>query len=442
MVELDKKDDKKVIELKNTDKLRKLQEQPKYSYSLPFLVNEKTGIIKKNSIYNIIMILSNDKLLKDTFQFNEYTEAVDVMKDIKDLNIEKGQLKDVYISLIAAYIETQGAYSNILFDDQKIRSAISVYASSHSYNPIKDYFNEAFKKWDGKPRLQNLLPDFLGAEPGDLTLLITRQFLVGAIAKTFNPMTKFDMVLDLVGGQGVGKTTFLKNLAPLGYYTDQFASFSSKDDFAVMKNAVIVNDDELTASHNSSFEELKKFVTMQEFEYRKAYGHTAEKFHKKFVMSRTTNERYYLKDLTGSRRFMPILADKANRKKNAVTDMPPEFVQQIWGEAMALYKSGDFSFALTSEEEVELESKRTKFNYVDAFEDKLADVLESDNFRYANFITNDKLADALGLDLLKNRKAARKLQSLMLDRFKWSRKVKKIGGKTARGYARSSQTLH
>ena len=103
---------------------------------------------------------------------------------------------------------------------------------------------------------------------------------------------------------------------------------------------------------------------------------------------------------------------------------------------MALYKSGDFSFALTPEEEVELESKRTEFNYVDAFEDKLADVLESDDFRYANFITNDKLADALGLDLLKNRKAARKLQSLMLDRFKWSRKVKKIGGKTARGYAR------
>lgn len=80
---------------------------------------------------------------------------------------------------------------------------------------------------------------------------------MGAVAKAYNPKTKFDFVLDLVGGQGVGKTSLLQKLAPLGLYTDQFNTFSNKDDFEVMKNALIVNDDEMTASNSASFEEIK-----------------------------------------------------------------------------------------------------------------------------------------------------------------------------------------
>ncbi|TAS93862.1 virulence-associated E family protein, partial [Lactiplantibacillus plantarum] len=67
-------------------------------------------------------------------------------------------------------------------------------------------------------------------------------------------------------GQGAGKTTFLQKIAPLGYYTDQFSTFDNKDDYAVMRRALIINDDEMTATNNASFEILKKFITLQEFE--------------------------------------------------------------------------------------------------------------------------------------------------------------------------------
>ncbi|TAT07607.1 virulence protein E, partial [Lactiplantibacillus plantarum] len=73
------------------------------------------------------------------------------------------------------------------------------------------------------------------------------------VAKAHNPKTKFDFVLDLVGGQGAGKTTFLQKIAPLGYYTDQFSTFDNKDDYAVMRRALIINDDEMTATNNASF---------------------------------------------------------------------------------------------------------------------------------------------------------------------------------------------
>lgn len=100
------------------------------------------------------------------------------------------------------------------------------------------------------------------------------------VAKAANPDTKFDWVLDLVGGQGVGKTTLLMKLAPPGTYTDQFLSFTDKDDFAAMRNALIVNDDEMTVSNRTSFEEIKKFITMKEFTYRPPYARSNETFKK------------------------------------------------------------------------------------------------------------------------------------------------------------------
>ncbi|MEB3364937.1 VapE family protein [Lactobacillus sp. R2/2] len=82
-----------------------------------------------------------------------------------------------------------------------------------------------------------------------------------------------------------------------------------------MKNALIVNDDEMTASNEASFEEIKKFITMQDFEYRKPYGHKPLHFRKKFVIARTTNEVRHLRDRSGDRRFLSIYADPEKQTK-------------------------------------------------------------------------------------------------------------------------------
>ena len=82
---------------------------------------------------------------------------------------------------------------------------------------------------------------------------------------------KFDYVLDLVGGQGAGKTTLLKKMGGK-FYTDQFTDFRDKDSYAIMLRALIVNDDEMTASNNSSFEDLKKFVSAEQLEFRSPYN--------------------------------------------------------------------------------------------------------------------------------------------------------------------------
>ena len=431
MKRLSEKNDKVVpFDKKNAEKLSHLTSEEENNWG--FKTN-KYGQLKNNSLVNIEIILERDPILKDTFRFNEFTTEIDVVKPNSELMFKTGQLVDAYVDQIASYIENNSDYG-VLFDNKKIRSAITVVAMRHHYNPIIDYFDDAYKNWDHKERLNNIMGDYLGVEETSVTQLITKLFFVGAVAKAHNSKTKFDFVLDLVGGQGAGKTTFLQKIAPLGYYTDQFSTFDNKDDYAVMRRALIINDDEMTATNNASFEILKKFITLQEFEYRKPYGHQAERFDKNFVMARTTNELYYLKDKTGERRFLPLHVSKARQKHHPVTDLTDKYVKQCWGEAMQLYKDG-FSFALTSEQEEKLDEHRQSFMYTDELEDKIDEALNN-QFRDKDFITNEALSLAVvpGIDLVKNRKIGNQISNIMVNRFGFRKKRRKINGETKRGY--------
>ena len=433
MKRLSEKNDKVVpFDKKNAEKLSHLTSEEENNWG--FKTN-KYGQLKNNSLVNIEIILERDPILKDTFRFNEFTTEIDVVKPNSELMFKTGQLVDAYVDQIASYIENNSDYG-VLFDNKKIRSAITVIAMRHHYNPVIDYFDDAYKNWDHEERLNHIMGDYLGVEETSVTQLITKLFFVGAVAKAHNPKTKFDFVLDLVGGQGAGKTTFLQKIAPLGYYTDQFSTFDNKDDYAVMRRALIINDDEMTATNNASFEILKKFITLQEFEYRKPYGHQAERFAKNFVMARTTNELYYLKDKTGERRFLPLHVSKARQKHHPVTDLTDKYVKQCWGEAMQLYKDG-FSFALTSEQEEKLDEYRQSFMYTDELEDKIDEALNN-QFRDKDFITNEalSLAVAPGIDLVKNRKIGNQISNIMVNRFGFRKKSKKFNGESKRGYAR------
>ena len=430
-------DKDKIIQFdqKSAEKLKNLTKK-EGNDSLGFKT-DKLGRISSNSLINIEIILENDPLLKDTFRFNDFTSEIDVVKDNDKLMIKAGQLIDVYVDQIASYIEGNPDYG-VLFDNKRIQSAIAVVAMRHRYNPVTDYFDEAYKSWDHKERLNHVMNEYLGVEETPLTELITKLFFVGAVAKAYNPKTKFDFVLDLVGGQGAGKTSFLQKIAPLGLYTDQFTSFDTKDDYAVMRRALIINDDEMTATNSTTFEVLKKFVTLQEFEYRKPYGHRAERFDKNFVMARTTNELYYLKDKTGERRFLPLHVSRAQQKHHPVTDLTEEYVNQCWGEAMQLYKDG-FDFGLTLEQEEELNEYRQQFMFTDDLEDKIYEVLH-DQFEDEEFITNEALALAVvpGVDVIKNRKIGNRMSNIMVNRFGFRKKQRKINGEVKRGYEKGN----
>lgn len=424
--------------IKLLEKAQQKEKQQARENNLHFNLNDK-GYLRKDSVLNVAIILQNDPKLKGLFKFNEFTEKIDVLKDFKDFAIQKGQFKDKYVSYIAQYIESQYNYNHILFSEKNVLSAIMQVADQNSYNPLKDYMNEAYEKWDKKQRFDKFFPEFLGTEPSPAVELITKIFFYGAVAKVFNPETKVDYVLDLVGSQGVGKTVLLKKITPLkGYYGDSFTDFEDKDNYAIMQSHFINNDDELTATMKSSFELIKKFITMDMLEYRPPYGHSIISYPKKFVLVRTTNDLYYLKDTTGDRRFLTILADANNQIKHPYDDLTPEYVQQLWGEAVHLYRDTDFSLKLSDEQQYLIEQNRGNFIARDEVEEKLENLMETVFYGY-DFLTTEEIAHHIDqrVNIYSNRKMVNKINMYMINRLHWSKGRKRINNHNVRGFVKN-----
>ncbi len=400
----------------------------KYTLLRSIFKLNSNGNIKKDSINNIVAILDNDPIFKNAFQYNEFSEENEITKDIKELHIKKGTFIDAYSDEIANYIENKQEYDYILFNKNRIESAINVVSQRHAFNPMLDYMNSAYAHWDKKRRLDKFFPEFLGVLNNEVTSLITRLWFMSGVAKVYNPLTKIDQSLDLVGSQGVGKTSLLQNIAPLGLYTDQFNSFTDKDDIGNLIGMFIVNDDEMTASSKGSFEEIKRFLTDNNFKYRPPYAKYPKKITKKFIFARTTNNRTYLKDKTGTRRFLPLMTHKSRQKKSPVADLTPDYVKQLWGEAVYLYKIAKDPFLLTPHQEKILADHRKKFEYVDSAEDELSDILEND-FNNADFIPTKQLK------LLTSQYKDGKIRNLMDTVFNYeSNKRGYYQGKQVRGF--------
>ena len=392
-----------------------------------FLLDSHNNI-KRNSIKNVVAILENDPIFKGAFQYNKFSEENEITKDISKLHINKGSFVDAYNDEIANYIENRQEYDHVIFDKNRIESAINIVSQRHAFNPMVDYMENAFKKYDGQRRLDVFFPKFLGVEKSAVTSLITRLWFMGGVAKVYHPLTKIDQSLDLVGSQGIGKTTLLQNLAPMGLYTDQFNSVTDKDDLGNLIGMFIVNDDEMTASSKSSFEEIKRILTDNNFKYRPPYAKHPKQFVKKFIFARTTNNRTYLKDKTGTRRFLPLMTHKSLQELNPVTDLTPDYVQQIWGETVWLYKQAKDPFLLSPKQTELLENHRKKFEYVDSAEDELADVLYNE-FHDADFIPTHELMDKL------YKYNDTKIRNLMDNVFNYeSKKRGYYNGKQVRGF--------
>ena len=96
-------------------------------------------------------------------------------------------------------------------------------------------------------------------------------------------------------------------------------------------------------------EAIKQFLTKRADRYRAAYGKRPEEFKRQCIFIGTTNERDFLKDKTGNRRYWPVPVNR-NRMTKTWRDLDKETVGQIWAEAVTLYKAGEPLF-LEGEEE-------------------------------------------------------------------------------------------
>lgn len=291
---------------------------------------------------------------------------------------------------IIAQIKTglEQVESNVV-NKSSMLEAISSVARQNSYDPVKSYI-DALPQWDGKDRLKTMFVKFLGVPDTPIMRHESEIFGIASVFLGLNPGGKFDQMFDLIGTQGVGKTTFLmkyfnsfgkKGLDPtwprdnFNWYLQGIRSFDQKDDNLAMAGMLCVNDDEMTASKNAGVETLKQIASAPFLKVRKPYDILPTKIERTFIMCRTSNlTQNQYKASHGQRKFVPFLVSKDRHTLDCAgpnSVMTPAFVDQCWSEAYAKYRQLKADgklvsfFSLSEEEEDDLKEARVSLQYID-----------------------------------------------------------------------------
>ncbi|MBL4876876.1 MAG: hypothetical protein JKY10_10345, partial [Cohaesibacteraceae bacterium] len=211
-----------------------------------------------------------------------------------------------------------------------IADVLSVIGAQNSYHPIRDWLDAL--RWDLKPRLDSWLIDYAGVEDSPLTRAYGRKTLCAAVRRLRLPGCKFDHMLILQGAQGIGKSSMIAALSPEpGWVTDQVnAGDDAREIIENTNGAWLVELAELNGFSHREATRIKSFMTTIVDRARPAYARFEIDRPRQFVLFGTTNEARFLRDLTGNRRFWPVIATKCNVK--GLTNNR----DQIWAEVRAI----------------------------------------------------------------------------------------------------------
>lgn len=328
----------------------------------------------KNSLKNCVTVFQHDPLLCGAIKFNVLTQRIDIVKPL-GWNRESSTLTDTDMKYLLLYLEEEYGIVN----EKKIEHAVRIIANENRYHPIRDYLNGL--RWDGQQRIRYALAKFLGASADVYTGEALKLFMLGAINRVFQPGCKFDVMLCLVGGQGAGKSTFFRLLAVRDeWFSDDLRRLDDENIYRRLQGHWIIEMSEMLATANAkSIEEIKSFLSRQKETYKIPYEiHPADRL-RQCVFAGTTNRLDFLpRDRSGNRRFLPVGVDPDRAETHILADEMASraYIQQMWAEAMWVYRSGNYSLTLSQDLQKELLDHQQNFMQEDTIQGMIIAFLE------------------------------------------------------------------
>ena len=286
------------------------------------------------SMKNLRTALERNPKLKGRLRLNLFSGRIDV----------DGELPWVRPGIAKTWNDDDAAQLRIYLEPffgkiakNDILDAVAACASDQAYHPVRDYLNGL--TWDGVPRLDTLLIDYLGAEDTPYTRAVTRKSFVAAVARIMTPGRKYDTMLVLVGEQGRYKSTVFMIMGG-DWFSDSLRTFGDKDSMETIQGTWINEVAEMQALAKAEINAVKMFLSKRSDYYRAAYGRYAIDRPRQCVFFGTSNTKECLTDTTGNRRFWPVDIDQQPRKKDVGSELAKER-DQLWAEAMAYWKLGE-----------------------------------------------------------------------------------------------------
>ncbi len=222
--------------------------------------------------------------------------------------------------------------------------AAGIVSRRNSYHPVREYLDDLV--WDGEPRLDSWLMDYLGAQvPADDKDLRSedyytkagRWWLTSAVARIYRPGCQADHVLLLEGAQGIGKSSALRILFG-DWFSDTPLKIGDKDSYVALRGVWGYELAELDSLNRAESSASKAFFTSTRDKYRPPYGRRDIIALRQGVFAGTVNHDQYLRDSTGNRRYWPVRCGELRLRGLGSLE---EVRDQLFAEAVVAYRSGE-----------------------------------------------------------------------------------------------------
>ncbi len=373
------------------------------------------------SLANVYLIFENHHEWQGVMAFDEFSGQVAKLKPPPFAGGEVGEWSDM--DDLRSTLWMQQRYG---FQPRKevVMDAALLVADIHKYHVVRAYLDPL--EWDGQPRLDHWLTNWLGADDNLYVHTVARKWLLAAVARIYKPGCKADNVLILEGEQGLYKSTALKVLGG-DFFTDAPFKLGDKDAYAVIRGKWIVELAELDSFNKAESTGAKLFFGQYIDRYRNFYGKRASDVPRQQVFAGTTNSDAYLKDDTGNRRYWPVKVHRID------LEGLKEVRDQIWAEAVARYRAGEEWWPNSTERamfEEEQDARYVGDEYIRLIRDWL---LGRDSCTMA-----DIMGEALKLDVAKWTRPEQQRIGRCMSEMGWKRvrSSKAVGGKRDWVYVR------
>jgi hypothetical protein len=230
-------------------------------------------------------------------------------------------------------------------------------------------------KWDGVPRIDSWLIDYMSVETKkdsrDITNYVAavgRKWLIGGAGRILEPGSQMDYTLVFCGAEGQGKSSALR-IPGRDWYTDSIKDLTNKDALITLQGKLIVEFSELEAWRKlGDLRGLLAFLTERDDNFRNSYGHHSESHPRRCIFAGTTNEEWFLDGAAEGRRFWPVRCIAPVKLEELACDC-----EQLWAEAKTYWLDGEKPY-LTDQLLIQAASlERESYKQQDPWLDVIAD---------------------------------------------------------------------
>ena len=392
----------------------------------------------------VIKALQHDEALAGVLGLNLLSNNIEAQRAWPWLHGKAGPITGATDLMLGKYLsDTYGLPS---INRAALMEAVETVAHENPFHPVVDYLRGL--KHDGVSRIDKWLLWVIGETPQSLPApmveylcLVGRFLLLGMVNRVLEPGCKFDYCAVLEGPGGLGKSTLAKTLASSGWFSDtHFDVGKGKDGQEQVQGLWVYEIAELSNFGKAEIGLIKAFISSEKDRYRPSYGRVVETFPRQCVLMGTTNEKTYLRDRTGNRRFWPVPVRQPIRM-----EWLRKWRDQLFAEAYDLALQG-----ATYYPDRELEERL----FVPVQESRLQDTavlsellhvltrppgvtgIAAEVNELADFVTLGKLTLALGVDAAKSNAGLEGQIRAWMEHEGWERVKRQVNGVRHWGWVR------